>query len=778
MQRIIITLIMLLCGSFIFAQTPVETPKNLDLYLVIGQSNMAGRAPIREQDRAAVDGAYLYTGDVLNPWVTATNPLNRFSTIRKVIDMQRLSIAYSFAQEMTAAEGKEIGLIVNVKGGSRIVEWLPGTHFFKEAVRRTREAMAYGTLKGIIWHQGEGDSDPLRRQWYLERLEVMVQNFREAFDDPNLPFVAGKVSEAQAYRIPINKVLEKIPDFIAHTAVVSSEGTATLPDSIHFDAESQILLGKRYAEAMQDLVEKQSWSKLGAARKNARVANEGFRRSYDFLHAWMGKRDPRSGLIPRNLDGSKDIWNAKDAAADNYPFMVLTAALLDRPVFEKDMKDMLDSEIRRTSRIDRLPDTYSFTKQDFQDDQPQMDEIIFGSSEYVKDGLLPLTEWLGDSPWSERMINILDDIWKHATIATPFGQIPSTNVEVNGEMLQTLARVYWMTGEEKYLDWAIRLGDYYLLGKEHPSRDHSSLRLRDHGCEIVSGLCELYFTVAHARPARQLAYRPRIHQLLDRILEVGLNEHGLMYDVVNPQTGEVVRSRIADNWGYNYNGFYTVYLVDGTKKYRQAIERALNNLLFYTNFDWENGSQDGYADAIEGGLNLYNRLPNQVTQEWLDSEIKVMWSMQDSSHRSGTEAYRNNGIIEGWHGDGNFARTTIMYCFWKTQGTYLTNWRKDVLWGAQALADGGMVVSVKADSDWSGTLHFDDPRHKTVLHLPADYPRINQFPEWFTLEEGSTYVVQPGPDQPARIYSAEALKDGLPIAIKGGAEWVVRVQPR
>lgn len=784
-------MILAFCSLFLFnvlltsatAQTStdkegaIQVPQKLDLYLVIGQSNMAGRAPIRPEDEAPVKGAYLYTGDALNPWVEASNPLNRFSTIRKVIGMQRLSPAYAFARDMAAAGKREIGLIVNAKGGSGIVQWLPGTQFFEDAVRRTREAMAYGTLKGIIWHQGESDCNAMRMGLYLGRAEIMINAFREAFDDPDLPFVAGKVSEAREHRIPFNEILAQLPDFIPHTDVISSEGTATL-DSTHFDSPSQILLGERYAEAMQKLVEKQSWGKAGAARRNAKVANEGFRRSYDFLHAWMKERDEKTGLIPRNLDSSKDFWNAQDAAADNYPFMVLTAALLDAPVFKKEMQEMLATETRLTSRLDRLPDTYSFSKQGFLEKEPQLDKIIFGSSEYVKDGLLPLTEWLGHSAWSERMIGIVDDIWAHATVKTPYGAIPGKNVEVNGELLQTLARIYWMTGEEKYLNWAIRLGDYYLLGKDHPSRDQDALRLRDHGCEIVSGLCELYFTVAHARPEKKIAYAPRIHQLLDRILEVGLNEHGLMYDVINPRSGEVVQSRVADNWGYNYNGFYTVYLVDGTEKYRQAIERALGNLLFYRNFDWETGSQDGYADAIEGGLNLYNRLPNQVTQEWLDSEIQVMWSMQDSSHRSGTEAYRGNGIIEGWHGDGNFARTSIMYCLWKTQGTYLTNWRKDVLWGAEKLNDGGIMISVKAEKDWSGRLHFDTPRHKTVLNLPADYPRINQFPEWFTVEEGQAYVLQFGKDQPAQLFTAEQLLAGVAIELKGGEEQVLFIQQR
>lgn len=786
----LISLLFLICFFHdpVFSQQPAEKddpsigdavkPSHLDLYLLIGQSNMAGRAQIRAEDEFPVEDAFLYTGDVRYPWVEAANPLNRFSTIRKKIGMQRLSPAYAFAGKMTASSRRKIGLVVNAKGGSKIVEWMPGTVFFEEAVERTREAMRYGTLKGIIWHQGESDSDPLRTSLYLSRIEILIHAFREAFDQPDLPFVAGQISEDREGRTLFNEMLNRLPDFIPNTAVISSEGTKTF-DGVHFDSGSQILLGERYAAAMRELLEKaeKSHPAIDAARENAEVANEGFRRSYDFLHAWLGKRDEKTGLIPRNLDSSKDIWNAQDAAADNYPFMVLTAALLDRQTFEKEMLDMLETEVRLTSRIGHLPDTYSFVKQGFQEEEPHLDKIIFGASEYIKDGLLPLTEWLGRSPWSDRMIGILDDIWQYAPVDTPYGKLPSTNVEVNGEMLQTLARIYWMTGEEKYLDWAVRLGDYYLLGDQHPTRDQEVLRLRDHGCEIVSGLCELYFAVAHARPQKKTAYQAPIHELLNRILEIGLNEHGLMYDAVNPQTGEILQARTADNWGYNYNGFYTVYLVDGEERFLEAIRRALGNLHFYRNFDWESGSQDGYADAIEGGLNLYNRIPLQVTQEWLDSEIQVMWSMQDSSHRANTESYRSNGIIEGWHGDGNFARTSLMYCLWKTQGTYLTNWREDVKWGAEKKED-GILIYLQAEEDWSGTLRFDIPRHREVLHLPADYPRINQFPEWFTVKEGEEYLLQKGRIAPAQTYAGNGLKKGIPISLKGGEELILRVQPK
>ncbi len=258
------------------------------------------------------------------------------------------------------------------------------------------------------------------------------------------------------------------------------------------------------------------------AERNARLAAEQLFRCRKFVDGWLSHADPKTGLIPRNLGANRDIWNAQDAAADNYPFMVLTAALTDRGLFEGRMLEMLRTEIRLTSRVDGLPDTYSFAKEGFLSADVNMDAVIFGSAEYVKDGLIPLTEWLGPSPWSERMIGILDSIWKHAAIETPRGKLPTKNVEVAGDLRQALSRVFWFTGEKKYLEWAIRLGDYYLFD-EHPTRDFARLRLRDHGCEIVAGLSELYAAVSFAMPEKKKEYQGPIHALFDRILEVGLD---------------------------------------------------------------------------------------------------------------------------------------------------------------------------------------------------------------------------------------------------------------
>ncbi len=229
---------------------------------------------------------------------------------------------------------------------------------------------------------------------------------------------------------------------------------------------------------------------------------------------------------------------------------------------------------------------------DFAVSDTVLSEIIFGSAEYIKDGLIPLTEWLGPSPWSERMISILDDVWKYAPVETPYGIICSENPEVNGDMLQALSRIYWTTGDRKYLEWAERLGDYYLLGNNHPTRNFEVLRLRDHGCEIICGLCELYATVAFADQSKRELYRAPVYEMLDRILEVGRNEDGLFYNSIDPVKGVPVNSGIADNFGYTLNGFYTVYLLDRIEKYREPVLIALRILNEkYKNFAWEGTSR-------------------------------------------------------------------------------------------------------------------------------------------------------------------------------------------
>lgn len=493
------------------------------------------------------------------------------------------------------------------------------------------------------------------------------------------------------------------------------------------------------------------------AEKNARLANEAWFRSRRFIDGWLAHADPKTGLIPRNLRES-NYWNGRDAGADNYPFMVLTASMTDRELLNGRLLDMLRTETRLTCRVDRLPDDYSFAKQGWRREQVDLDAIIFDGAEYVKDGLLPITEWMGPGPWSERMTGIIEDIWKHASVETPSGRIPTRNFEVNGDLLQACSRLFWFTGERRYLDWAIRLGDYYLCGTNHPTRDLASLQLGDHSCEVLNGLSELYAACAHAAPEKRKQYAKPLHELYDRILEVGRNEHGLLYLRVHPKTGEHSKE-LTDNWGYNLDGLYTAWLLDGTTAYRDAVRKALGALKeHYTGRGGmcQSGSADGYADSIEGAITLLNLEPDASAADWIDTEIRTMWGRQKA-----------DGVIEGWHGDGNSARTSLMYALWKTQGLHVEPWRADVRIGA-VREGGSLFISLAADRPWSGRIRFDRPRHREILRLPLDYPRINKFPEWFTVQPGVRYAITGDGGGRGTVLSSGEATAGFAVSVKAG----------
>ncbi|NQY07903.1 MAG: sialate O-acetylesterase [Flavobacteriales bacterium] len=227
------------------AQTKIT---DLDFYLLIGQSNMAGRTPIGENDSLPIAGCYLldYTGE----WEIAQNPLNKYSTVRKDLSKQRMGPGYSFAKAMLEQDkSKPIGLVVNAKGGTRIEGWAKGTPYYDEAIKRAKAAQKHGNLKGVLWHQGEANaSDP---STYLADLKLLVTNLREDLGLPDLPFVAGQVCYHPNNRShkEINEVMMKLSSVLPFTSCASAVNLTT-HDNLHFDTKSIIIFGQRYAKEM------------------------------------------------------------------------------------------------------------------------------------------------------------------------------------------------------------------------------------------------------------------------------------------------------------------------------------------------------------------------------------------------------------------------------------------------------------------------------------------------------------------------------------------------
>ncbi len=493
---------------------------------------------------------------------------------------------------------------------------------------------------------------------------------------------------------------------------------------------------------------------------NAEMNRQAMLTSWRYMQGWLQFADPESGLLPRNL-WQDHYWNAKDCAADNYPFMVLTAFFTDRALFEGRMPEMLATEQRLCNRVGNLPDDYVFATDRFRTDEPKMSDLIFGASEYVKDGLLPMTEWLGPTPWADRMLELLDAVWEHAEIETEVGMLPSTSHEVAGEMMQSLSRMHWMTGREEYKQEAYKLAAYFF--EHHSPIDEDRLSLDDHGCEVIGGLSEVYFLAAHKDPEKRSQWREPMHRILDRVLEAGGDENGMLYMAFNPRNGKTIKEERTDNWGYNYNAFATVGTLDEVERFHDAIRHVLGNLDKYMDYPWEGARPDGLADSLEGGLNLYNRYPAPAAAAWCDHTARALMALQ-----------LDTGIFEGWYGDGNSARTLIMYALWKSRGAYAEPWRADVRVGAAQDKDGFTCITVDTRWAYAGMLRFDVPRHSEYLRMPADYARLNQFPEWFTAAEGAAYLVDTG-DGPQEM-PGSALRNGIPVVTAENKPFRVRVK--
>jgi hypothetical protein len=481
------------------------------------------------------------------------------------------------------------------------------------------------------------------------------------------------------------------------------------------------------------------------AREDGVRFEEAVSRCHRVLEAWLPYADARTLLLPDRLPGERGLepgdtsrlYTPHNSGADLYPYLVLTAHLTAPELYRGRMLEMLRSEVRYTTRADSIPANLELTT------SALGEASLFGAGEYAKDGLLAITELLGRTPWFYRMVDMTADLMQHAPLTTRFGNLPASDSELNGDVLQVLVRLWPMTGDRRFRDWARWIGDAYVdevLPGSHgvPSRSwdfeaHTGdgrLRLRDHGNEIVVGLTLLYALEEAHESDRAAGYRAAVQRMLDRILE-SANRDGLLYNEVDAETLTAVDARLSDNWGYVYGAVYTFFQATGIPRYRQAVHHVLQNLPRYRGYDWESGSFDGYADTIESALYLVSREPVPEALEWIESEIRIMESMQKPS-----------GLVEHWYGEGNFNRTLLLYAYLKSQGCRPDPWVPGLRLGATREGE-RLRLSLVAPEGWEGQIHFDRARHRRVINLDRDYVRLNEFPEWYVVDENTLYRVIP-----------------------------------
>lgn len=111
----------------------------------------------------------------------------------------------------------------------------------------------------------------------------------------------------------------------------------------------------------------------------------------------------------------------------------------------------------------------------------------------------------------------------------------------------------------------------------------------------------------------------------------------------------------------------------------------------------------------------------------------------------------------------------------KPRGLRLSPWNPSQRLGATSTEKGNYFV-IRASSHRSGKIIFDLIRHQTTLYLPVDDPRINQFPEWFTVDPNLEYKITASDPKLSNTFSGGKLLEGLPVKLTPRQRLIIAIE--
>ena len=259
-----------------------EVDPNFHIYICFGQSNMEGNAQWEAQDVGNVDERFqmLATCDFNNTnpkrklgnWYTAECPI--------VSPDGKLGPTDYFGRTMVASlPNHKIGVVAVAMGGSPIEmfdkdlyeqkmkdnpsEWwvtLAKRHYggnpYGRIIEMAKKAQEVGVIKGILLHQGCSNNGDAKWPGMVKKIyKDMLRDLGLRASD--VPIFVGETEYAEmgggcSWH---NTVVAKIPEVIPTGHVVSAKdipGNGT--DPWHFSAAGYRIFGKRYAEAVLDVM--------------------------------------------------------------------------------------------------------------------------------------------------------------------------------------------------------------------------------------------------------------------------------------------------------------------------------------------------------------------------------------------------------------------------------------------------------------------------------------------------------------------------------------------
>jgi len=233
--------------------TALPAKENFYIFLLAGQSNMAGRGFVQPAD--TISSTHVLMLNKNNEWVYAKEPLHYYEPGRTGLDC-----GLSFGKELSRLYGRKItiGLVPCAIGGSSIEQWLGdstyrGVTLYSNFLQRARAASQTGMIKGLLWHQGESNAGVRSYRNYKENLQAFFDRVRKDINQPDLPVYAGELGSyllkaSNPNANAVNNDLHQLSTSYKNFHVISTGDLTCKSDTIHFDSRSQREMGKRFAK--------------------------------------------------------------------------------------------------------------------------------------------------------------------------------------------------------------------------------------------------------------------------------------------------------------------------------------------------------------------------------------------------------------------------------------------------------------------------------------------------------------------------------------------------
>lgn len=229
---------------------------NVWVFLLAGQSNMAGRGWVEPQDTVPEDR--VLTINKAGQLIVAKEPLHFYEP-----SLTGLDCGLSFGRTLIQQVPDSISVLVlpTAVGGSSISQWVGDSlhrnvKLLSNFTEKIRVGINYGQIKGILWHQGESDANFESIPLYKNKLSQLFSEFRNIAKDPELPILIGELgsySDNNENWMRINDQIRLYASTDRRVAVVGTSDLHNKGDNVHFDSEGQRNLGQRFALAYLEM---------------------------------------------------------------------------------------------------------------------------------------------------------------------------------------------------------------------------------------------------------------------------------------------------------------------------------------------------------------------------------------------------------------------------------------------------------------------------------------------------------------------------------------------